>query len=76
MKGPESVRPSWASAGIADARAFRVGNSSLVHEPTHYMPNLVRGRCGVVAKIVETDEPRASWADSLPTCPTCKGRNT
>ena len=68
------VPPSWATAGIVDARAFRIGVSSTVHEPTHARPNLVRGRCGVVARVVETDGPRACWADAYPDCPTCLTR--
>lgn len=66
-----SVSPHWPSAGIVDARAFRVGEATIVHDPTHAASNMIRGRCGVVARIVETDGPRASWADSYITCPTC-----
>ena len=67
---PDVANPMWPSAGIVDARAFRVGNGTLVHEPTHVASNRVRGRCGVVARVVETDVP-ATWADSHITCPTC-----
>lgn len=68
------VPASWASAGIVDARAFRIGDSDVVHEPTHAKPNLVRGRCGVVAHVVERDGRLATWADSLTTCPSCIAR--
>lgn len=66
--------PSWPTAGIGDARAFRIGESRVVHEPTHGKSNLIRGRCGVVARIVETDGPRAYWANAYVDCPTCLDR--
>jgi hypothetical protein len=69
-----NVPASWASAGIVDALAFTVGDSATVHEPTHAQPNLIRGRCGIVARIIESDRPTASWADSFTTCPTCIAR--
>ena len=68
-----SVPASWASAGIVDARSFRVGESETVHDLSHASPNLVRGRCGVVARVVEWDGPLASWANSFPTCASCIG---
>lgn len=69
-----NVPPSWPTAGIVDARAFRVGNSETVHEPTHASSNLIRGRCGVTAHVVERDGRLATWADSFPTCGTCVDR--
>lgn len=66
-----SVPAPWPSAGIVDARAFRVGASETVHALTHAKSNLVRGRCSIVARVVETDGPRAEWADAYPDCPTC-----
>lgn len=68
------VNPHWASAGIVDARAFTVGASDLVHQPSHAEANRIRGLCGVVARIVEYDGPLASWANSFPTCRTCIAR--
>lgn len=67
----DNVPASWASAGIAQARAFSVGNSPVVHKPTHFRPNLVRGKCGIVAPIVESDKPCAFDRDAFPDCPTC-----
>lgn len=69
-----SVDPSWASAGIVDARAFSVGESDTVHEPTHASPNLVRGKCGVTAHVVERDGRLAIWRDADVNCPTCLER--
>ena len=66
-----SVPPSWRSAGIVDARAFRVGESATVHALTHAAPNRVRGACGVVAHVSEQGTRLASWAGVLPDCPTC-----
>jgi hypothetical protein len=68
-----SVPPSWPSAGIVDARAFTIGGNETVHGLTHAAPMLVRGRCGVVARVSREDEPRlAYWADSFPTCSACR----
>lgn len=69
-----SVSPYWASAGIVDARAFRIGESETVHALTHASPNLVRGACGVTAHVVERDGRLATWANTCPDCPTCKAR--
>lgn len=69
-----SVPPSWASAGIVDARTFRVGASETVHDLTHAAPNLVRGRCGVTAHVVERDGRLATWAYDRADCPTCGAR--
>jgi len=65
---------SWASAGIVDARAFRVGEASAVHALTHASPNMVRGICGLVANVVERDNRLASWAGIDPTCTTCQSK--
>lgn len=54
--------PCWPSAGIVDARAFRVGNSCTVHTLA----------CGVTAHVVERDGRLASWAYDLADCQTCK----
>lgn len=79
MSAMTDVRPeyarvpaSWASAGIVDARSFRIGQSERVHFLTHASPNLVRGACGVTAHVVERDGRLADWADAWPDCPTCK----
>ena len=72
LAGYAVVPCSWATAGIVDARAFRVGNGALVHAPTHARPNLIRGACGITAHVVERDGRLASWANSLITCPACK----
>lgn len=70
-----SVPASWPSAGIVDARSFRVGESRTVHALTHASPNLVRGACGITAHVVENEGRRlASWADAFPDCPTCTAR--
>ncbi len=75
LDGLATVPADWATAGIVDARAFRVGDSALVHKPTHVRPNLVRGACGVTAHVVERDGRLAYWADSLTTCPSCIARS-
>lgn len=67
-----SVPASWRSAGIVDARSFRVGDSDKVHALSHASPNKVRGVCGVVAHVSERDSRLASWADAFPDCHTCK----
>jgi len=70
------VSPSWASAGIVDARAFSVGESDTVHILTHASPNLVRGGCGITAHVVERDGRLAVWRDAEFSCPAClKQRN-
>lgn len=66
------IPASWPSAGIVDARSFRIGQSEAVHSLTHASPNLVRGACGVTAHVVERDGRLADWADALPDCPSCK----
>lgn len=66
------VPASWRSAGIVDARAFRIGNAETVHGLSHASPNKVRGLCGVIAHVSERDSRLASWADAFPNCPTCK----
>jgi hypothetical protein len=66
-----TTKYDWASAGIRDARAYRIGDDPLVHEPTHVGPNLIRSACGIFTPVTETDEPRAEWADALPDCPKC-----
>lgn len=66
-----TVPPSWASAGIVDARTFRVGGAETIHALTHATPNLVRGACGVTAHVVERDSRLASWAYDLADCPSC-----
>ena len=70
-----SVPASWPSAGIVDARAFRVGESDTIHALTHASPNLVRGACGVTAHVVERDSRLASWAADLPDCSTCTAKS-
>jgi hypothetical protein len=70
-----TVPPSWASAGIVDARVFSIGESDTVHELTHADPNLVRGKCGVTAHVAERDGRLAIWRDAEVNCPTCKGRS-
>ena len=70
----ESVPPAWPSAGIVDARTFRIGESETVHAVTHAESNLVRGACGVTAHVVERDGRLATWANAHPDCPTCKAR--
>jgi hypothetical protein len=67
-----SVPPSWPSAGVVDARAFRIGRSDTVHALTHASPNLVRAACGTTAHVVERDGRLADWADAYPDCQTCK----
>lgn len=66
-----TVPSSWASAGIVDARVFSVGESDTVHALTHADPNLVRGKCGVVAHVVERDGRLAIWRDSDVSCESC-----
>lgn len=66
-----SVPSSWRSAGIVDARAFRVGDSPTAHALTHAEPNKVRGACGVVAYVSERDSRLASSALLGVDCPTC-----
>lgn len=67
-----SLRPWWASNGIIDARAFRIGNNDKVHALSHAKPNLVRGACGVTAPVIEAREPYlASWADADVDCAAC-----
>lgn len=64
--------PSTANSGIADACAFRVGDSSLVHLPARFPDgNKVIARCGVYGWAAERDARLASWADSLITCARC-----
>lgn len=66
-----AVPRSWPSAGIVDARAFRVGYSRTVHRPTHATPNGIRAACGLHAHIVERDGRLACWADADWDCPRC-----
>lgn len=73
VRGWATVPPSWRSAGIVDARAFRVGDSPTVHALTHAAPNKVRGACGVVAHVSERGTRLASWAGVGVDCPTCLG---
>lgn len=64
--------PSTANSGIADARAFRVGDSSLVHEPGRFPDgNKVVAVCGVYGWATERDSRIASWADADITCKRC-----
>lgn len=74
LRGRSSVPVTWASAGIVDARAFRVGESEIVHAPKIARPNQVVGFCGVTATVTERDSRLASWADSHITCETCKAK--
>jgi hypothetical protein len=71
-----TVPASWASAGIVDARAFKVGESTTIHVLTHAEPNLVRGACGITAHVVERDNRLAYWASGYveddTECPSCK----
>lgn len=64
--------PSTANSGIADAGAFRIGGSSLVHQPTRFPDgNKVVARCGAYGWATERDARLATWADSRITCPHC-----
>lgn len=65
------ARPWWASNGIIDARAFRVGDSTTVHALSHAKPNRVRGACGVTAPVIEADTRFATWADADVNCTAC-----
>lgn len=76
IRAPYSGVPyHWPSAGIVDARAFRVGESDTIHALTHAAANLVRGACGVTAHVVERDARLASWAADLPDCSTCLSKS-
>lgn len=70
------VPTSWASAGIVDARAFKVGESTTIHNLTHAEPNLVRGACGITAHVIEAGNRDAHWASGYvegdTECMTCR----
>jgi hypothetical protein len=64
--------PRTANSGIADARAFRIGASRLVHRPARFPDaNKVVAACGAYGWAVERDARIASWANSLITCTRC-----
>jgi hypothetical protein len=65
------IPASWATAGIADARAFKVGFGKAVHAPAWFTPERVVGVCGVVG-YRHRDVRFAQWADSFITCEACK----
>jgi len=66
--------PRTANSGIADARAFRVGNSLTVHQPARFPDgNKVVATCGVYGWATERDSRIASWADAHVDCKRCKG---
>lgn len=71
---PDVLPSSWSTAGIADARALRVGSSPTIHRPKHFTPRRVVAKCGVVgfACEVRPTERAATWADGDYDCERCR----
>lgn len=64
--------PRTANSGIADARAFRIGGSSIVHRPGRFPDgNKVVAACGQYGWATERESRLAHWADAFPACPRC-----
>ena len=65
--------PMAPNSGIADAEAFRVGNSLTVHSPGRFPDaNKVIAKCGVYGWVCEHDGHRlATWANAYPDCERC-----
>jgi hypothetical protein len=64
--------PMTANSGIADAEAFSVGDSTVVHRPGRFPDgNKVVARCGVYGWAVERDSRIAYWRNAHVDCPRC-----
>lgn len=71
--------PNTANSGIADARAFTIGDRNLIHTPANYPDaNKVTAKCGTYGFVTETATRIAHWASGyLPEqvpCTACAAR--